>query len=146
MKEKCEYDERQILERGKAFRRGYISLAVAMLVCFFIKDCFELNFMDDASVMLTCLWVSVVITSVTMIVKNAYEGIYEGRNAIVVSGMGVAGAFVVLTEIIKGLRGNFVFYSDAGAISCGIGLLVIFTVYHVKKRQDRLKEIAREKL
>ena len=41
------YDERQAIERGRAFRNGYLTLALAMLACFLIRACFEWNPIDD---------------------------------------------------------------------------------------------------
>lgn len=139
------FDERQILERGKAFRNGYISLATAMLVCFLIKDCFEMNLVDDSSIMLACLWVSVVVFSVTMIVKNAYDGIHEGRNAVVVSFMGAAGFFILVIESIKGIRGTFVLFSAAGNLICAASMLTICAVYWAKRQRDRKRDNAEEK-
>ncbi len=145
MKGKGEYDERQILERGKAFRNGYISLAVAMLVCYFINSGLNHSMIDDFSQLLFCIWVSIVVVSVTMIVRNAYDGIYEGRNAVVVWVMGAAGIFILFAEIIKWFRGTLTFYSNAGTVFSGVSLLIICAVYSVKRQRDRKRDNSEEK-
>ena len=139
------FDERQVLERGNAFRNGYIALAAAMLVCYFVKDCFEVNLVDDSSIMLGCIWVSAAVFAVTMIVKDAYDGIHEGRNCVIVTIMGATGFFILAMEIIKGIKGTLVFYSAAGNLVCAISLLTICTVYWVKRKHERERESTEEK-
>lgn len=126
------YDERQMIERGKASRNGYIALAAAMLACFFIKDCFEVDFIDDSSAVLCCLWVSAVAFAVTMIVKDAYDGVYEGRNSIVVTVMGAAGCFMLAAEMVSAARGTFVFYNSAGVLVSAVSMQTVCAVYWVK--------------
>ncbi len=144
MKEKCEdvYDERQILERGRAFRNGYISLFLSMLVCYFVKNYEVKPLVDDFSAMVMCFWLSIVVISVTMIVRNAYDGIHEGRNAVIVSIMGALGLFALIVEIIKGFCGSFDFYSSTSTIFISVSLFVIFTVYRVKRWRDGKQETA----
>lgn len=139
------FDERQVLERGNAFRNGYIALAAAMLVCYFVKDCFEVNLVDDSSILLVCLWVSAVVFAVTMIVKDAYDGIHEGRNLMVITVMGAVGCFMLVVEIIKAVRGTFAFYSTAGVLISAVGMLTICIVYWVKRRRDKKQDSVTEK-
>ncbi len=139
------FDERQILERGKAWRNGYLSLAAAVLAFYFIKDCFEVRLpMNDFSVVMACIWVSAVVFCVTMIVRNAYDGVSDGRNAVAVSAMGAVGLFVLASEIVKGLEGTFVFYSSAGTVITAASLLTICAVYWVKRLRDRKRNAAAE--
>lgn len=139
------FDERQILERGNAFRNGYIALAAAMLVCYFVKDGFEVDLADDSSILLGCIWVSAVVFAVTMIVKNAYDGIHEGRNSILVTFMGAVGFFMLVFEIIKAVRGTFVFYSTAGILVSAVGMLTICIIYWIKRKRDRKQDSTEEK-
>lgn len=139
------FDERQVLERGNAFRNAYIALAVAMLVCYFAKDCFEVNLVDDSSIMLGCLWVSAVAFAVTMIVKDAYDGIHEGKSSILVTIMGIVGCFMLVVEIIKAVRGTFVFYSTAGILVSAVGMLTICIIYWIKRKRDRKHDSTEEK-
>lgn len=138
------YDERQAIERGKAFRNGYISLVLAMFACFFIRECLEWNPVDNYSMLLLCLWISLSVVSVTLIVRNAYDGIYEGRNAVAVWVMGVAGTICLIYEVVSGIKGKFSFYHDIGALFSGVCLVLIFTVYMVKRSTDRKLEKAEE--
>ena len=138
------YDERQAIERGKAFRNGYISLALAMFVCLFVRECCEWDPVDNYSMFLLCLWVSLAVVSVTLIVKNAYDGIYEGRNAATVWIMGVAGVICLIYETVSGVKGKFSFYHDIGALFSGICLVLIFVVYMVKRSTDRKLEKTEE--
>lgn len=87
--------------------------------------------------LLLCLWISLAVVSVTLIVKNAYDGIYEGRNAAAVWVMGVAGAICLVYETVSAVKGRFTFYHDAGSLFSGICLVVIFAVYMTKRSNDR---------
>lgn len=134
------YDERQAIERGRAFRNGYITLALAMLLCFLIRDCFEWNPIDDYSMFLFCIWTSLVVVSVNLILNNAYDGIYEGRNALAAWIMGFAGTVCLVGEAVRGVKGKFTFYNDFGTLFSGIGLITIFSVYMVKRSHDAKQE------
>ena len=139
------FDERQVLERGNAFRNGYIALAAAMLVCFFVRDCCEVNLVDDSSILLVCLWVSAAVFAVTMIVKDAYDGIHEGRSSILVTFMGAVGSFMLVVEIIKAVRGTFAFYSAAGILVSAVGMLTICIVYWFERQRDKKQDSTEEK-
>lgn len=138
------YDERQALERGRAFRNGYLTLALAMLVCFLIRDYFEWNPIDDYSMFLFCIWISLVVVSVTLILKNAYDGIYEGRNAFAVWVMGFAGVACLVFESVRNAKGKLSLYNDFGTLFSGICLIIIFAVYMVKRSHDGKHEKAGE--
>jgi hypothetical protein len=136
------YDERQIIERGNAFRNGYLSLLAAVAICYFLRDIFGWEPVDGGSAMLLCIWISAVVISVTMIVKNAYDGIQEGWNSVAVWVMGATGMFCLVGVIVRGILGTFNWYDGGGAVFTSIGMLVIFIVYRVKQRRDKQAERA----
>ena len=59
------YDERQSIERGNAFRNGYLSLLAAIAACYFLRDAIGWKPVDDGAAMLLCFWISVVTVSAT---------------------------------------------------------------------------------
>mgnify|MGYP000882020923 CR=1 FL=1 len=93
---------------------------------------------------LLCFWISVVTVSATMIVKNAYDGIADGQKAVIVWIMGAAGTVGFTDVVVRGIRGTFDWYGNAGTVFTAAGLLVIFAVYRVKRRHDERLERARE--
>ena len=46
------FDERQILERGRAFRNAYLTLAGALLLMFLMNDGFELYIFDGLALLI----------------------------------------------------------------------------------------------
>lgn len=46
------FDERQILERGRAFRNAYLTLAGALLLMFLLNEGFELYIFDGLALLI----------------------------------------------------------------------------------------------
>lgn len=134
------YDERQAIERGKAFRNGYISMFATMLFCYLEKDCFRWNLLDDFSMLNFCTWVPLSVVSVTLILRNAYDGINEGYNVFGVWCMGLTGVFMLFVVADSVATGNFTVYHNSGFIFLGSGMIIIAAVYIVKRSIDRKRE------
>lgn len=143
------YDERQTIERGKAFRNGYLSMSVMLLICYLGKDWFRWDLLDDFSIFMLCGCVPAAIVSVTLIIKNAYDGIYEGRNTVTAWCMGASGVFVLLSVADSVVTGNFTIYHSSGLMLLGSEMILISAVYIVKRSIDRnceKEEEQREKI
>lgn len=131
------YDERQTIERGKAFRNGYISVSAIVFVCYVGKDWFQWNLLDDFSMFMLCTCVPSAVVYVTLIVKNAYDGIYEGRSTVIAWCMGITGVFMLFVVADSVATGNFTVYHNSGFIFLGSGMIIIAAVYIVKRSIDR---------
>lgn len=71
------YDERQQIERGKAFKNAYITAIMSFLACTFIADIFEMVKISLTSTLIISTWMSLVAFHVTSINKNASDGVGE---------------------------------------------------------------------
>lgn len=84
-----------------------------------------------------CTWVPLSVVSVTLIIKNAYDGIYEGHNVATAWCMGACGVFMLFVVADSAATGNFTVYHNSGFIFLGSGMIIIAVVYIVKRSIDR---------
>lgn len=143
------YDERQTIERGKAFRNGYLSMSVMLLICYLGKDWFRWDLLDDFSIFMLCGCVPATIVSVTLIIKSAYDGISEGHNIVTALCLGASGVIMLFYVADSVVTGNFTIYHNSGFVFLGSYLILISAVYIVKRSIDRnceKEEEQREKI
>lgn len=95
---KNQYDERQLLDRGKAFRYGFFSCLAANCIMYLLN---ELAFDSSISSRLICfipIWVSVVVFAISCIRLNAFDTLRTNKTT-------VMGLWLVLglTDTVRGI-------------------------------------------
>lgn len=68
-----DFDERQIAERGRAFRNAYLTMAAAMTVMFFINDVLEMYLFDSSAFYMMPTVLSLAVFMCTAVRKDAFE-------------------------------------------------------------------------
>lgn len=140
MKRNSEFDEKQQLERGKAYRNGFFTLLALLLVSFFISDGLELHWLDSASLFHIFFWVSFAVCAITMIVKDAYDGISGSSGRVALSIIGIAGLAVLVTTCIELARNQTSWDSCIGMVVMGLCGITTSVVYWAKKISNRKYE------
>ena len=134
------YDERQLYNRGKVFRFGFLVAIFMRALRAFATQVLHVEIEEMAAFMFE-LWTSILATSVGLIVKEAYDGLDKPGGAIV-SILGLVGLFIVLEDLL-GFMGpklfveNGVITYDAGSLYVGVCMVVICAVYWIKHLRDR---------
>ena len=101
---KIEYDERQLLARGKAYKAGFF---VTMIYCllFAALSVTELPFFQSVTGMLIGVFLGIAVFAVTAIHNDAYLGLNENKRSFLILGIVVAVANL-LTGVLNGMDGE----------------------------------------
>ena len=132
----CQYDERQIVGRGKAFQAGFFTLLIAGAVC---------NIWDFASPLpggsflwnIGALLLGVTVFAVTAIHFDAYVGMYDSPRQFLA--MGACFIFAMITIGLSNLHSHRPEGRIIGITNFGVGLvwiiIVIALLLHRRKAQ-----------
>lgn len=77
---KKNFDERQNIERGKAFKWAFITAIASLFVFMIIEDALELCKFDTYSIFLITFWLSFAVCMTYLISKDAFDGINQTKN------------------------------------------------------------------
>ncbi len=141
---KNEFDERQQIERGKAFRNAFFAVFGALLICGLIDSIFDKPILDYFAMMLIPIWISVSVFLTTVIMSDAIDRINQsgGWNLISVI-WGIAGAFVVVASVIKLAQEPLIV---SGALNehivhafISLCMLEVFAAYRIKRTRNTKK-------
>ena len=146
---KSEFDERQLIERGRAFRNAFFGIFGALLVGRMVDSVLETPVLDYFAMMLIPIWVSVSVFLTTVIMRDAIDKINQTSGWALLSVIwGAVGLFVTAASIIKltlepaivdgALNEHIVqaFY--------GICMIEVCAVYWMKRSKDAKKAKADE--
>lgn len=139
------FDERQTLERGKAFQIGYCTLALFVVLCFTL-DGAGIHWASSFSQMLIGLWGSILVITIRLIVTNAYDGIREGNFRILAIMFCLGGISITGHIISKIADSQTTIYNGIGELVVGVGALTISIVYWVNYLQNKRLEKSEEKI
>lgn len=137
MKKQTEFDEKQQLERGKAYRNGYFTLLALLLIDFFIKDALEITWLTNYSSFIIMFWISISVCEITMIVKDAYDGISNNYGRTILSLQGFLGLAILFMDIMYILSGKEVISSMLSSLLMGVCCVIICSVYWIKVIRDK---------
>ena len=141
---KKQYDEKQIIERGKSFQYAFIC-AIVVNIIIFLSYFVGVGFANGA-ICLINIGLPIAIYMLSMIIKNAYDGVTnagEKLNISAMGGCGVALLIIFLPDIISGkklLIDNAMITESAGALLISILILVVVLVYLIKKHIEKKSE------
>ena len=139
------FDERQTLERGKAFQIGYCTLALFMVLCFALNEA-GIHWASSFSQMLIGLWGSILVITIRLIVTNAYDGIREGNFRILAIMFCLGGISIAGHIISKIADSHETIYNGVGELVVGADALMIGTVYWVNYLHNKKLEKSNEKI
>ena len=135
------FDERQILARGKGFQIGFL-VSLGMIIADLLAEDF---LSGDGSIginvysrAMLCIWIPIIVVSVYFILNDAYEKINEKGGRLLMSIFIIMGLFEVVVTIIRVASGSILFIENGvigdalGQLFVGAALLSISGVYFVK--------------
>lgn len=138
MKSNNNYDEKQIIDRGKAFQYGFISALLTICAVYFITDVIGFK-MSSYAIFLVILWIPIMITFIALIIKDAYDGVNCTSGRVILTILGIAGLCIIVMSALRIISRKETFiYSgmltdSAGQIFSGICMIVISIVYWLKQ-------------
>lgn len=144
MKWISEFDEKQLIDRGKAFQYGFLTAIAAIILNYFLNDMIEIKISPSTSFMFT-LWVPLTICSIALIIKDAYDGVNSTMGMVGVSVFGFGGCFILVCSIIFLVTGKEVLIDNGmvtesvGHILNGVCMMTIGIVYWVKQYLNKKK-------
>ena len=94
---KVEYDERQIVARGKAYKAGFFTTLFYSLL-FFALSVTEIPFFQSVTGMLAGVFLGIAVFAVTAIRHDAYLGLNEKKGSFL-----VLGVIVTLANLVSGV-------------------------------------------
>lgn len=140
-----DFDERQIAERGRAFRNAFLTIVAAMTVIFFTNDALELYLFDSSAFYLMPTVLSLSVFICTAVRKDAFAG-YNGMSNAVPAVLGFVGLFLTINSIIELVRDRVIFDINGhldncfNHLFCGLCYLAIGITYIIKKISDKKTE------
>jgi len=139
------FDERQLLERGKAFRNAYFVMVLTVAICHTVNS-FAEDLLDIQSLTTISIWASLFAFAATAILHDAYEPLNQKCFAYFLV-MGLGGVFMIGVS----LWDLFFDYGNAENISdfinseirlmfSGVFMMGISVVYTFKHCRDKKPE------
>lgn len=139
------FDERQVAERGRAFKNSFFTIVAAMTVIYFTNDALELYLFDSSAFYLMPTVLSIAVFICTAVRKDAFAG-YSGINNAVPAVLGLGGLFLTVNSIIELIRDK-VIINENGFLAdelthlfCGLCYLAVGITYIIKKISDKKAE------
>lgn len=138
MKYSNNYDEKQLIDRGKAFQTGFLAAILTICALYFITDAIGFK-MSSYAAFLISLWIPLMTVFIALIIEDAYDGVNSAPGRVVLTLLGMAGLFLVgasALQIVFGketLLDNGVLTDSAGRIFSGICMMVICIIYWIKQ-------------
>lgn len=128
-----DYDERQVLARGRAFMWGFFSLMICLMV-YGLADMLIEPWCDTLTGCIICICVSLLVFAVICIRKDAFAGIGQKRkrNLTVLLVLTLANLLFGVSHIIDGdlLRDGVLSFHSVSLI-VGITTGIVLVVYYV---------------
>lgn len=132
------FDEKQILDRGKCFQYAFFSGLITNTVLFFVYELLNIKF-NAYFGYIAALWIPLTVCFISLIVKNAYDGVGTKTGRIAFAVFSAAGLFIevsVLFHIISAdvnSLANDDIYTYAAHILCGACMIIVAVVYFIKQ-------------
>lgn len=133
VREMNDYDERQVLARGRAFMWGFFSLMICLMV-YGLTDMLIEPWCDTLTGCIICCCVSLIVFAVICIGQDAFAGIGRNRkrNLTVLVVVTAANLLFGVSHVIDGdlLRDGVLSFRSANLI-VGITTGIVLVVYYV---------------
>lgn len=141
---RIDYDERQLMERGRAFKRAYLTLLGMMALIAIGDEAMDGLRFDGYSAFSIPFWISVVVLYQHLIRHDAFAGVGDVSHIwLVPAVIGLGGLAVLIITLVKQLTGHSELLADgvispmiAGYVS-GICMALIGLIFLMKRRTLR---------
>lgn len=146
MKIDSNFDEKQLLDRGKAFQIGFITAIIMSVLFYFLQDGIGIEIAAFTSFAFS-LWIPVTVCSIALIIKDAYDGVNSTTGRFGITVFGAGGSYILISSIIflatgrETLLDGGVVTESIGHIINGICMITICAVYWVKQHLNKRKFI-----
>lgn len=117
------YDERQILEQGRAYRWGFLAALLTFVLYYVLQECAGLQ-IDGYTMMISGIWMPLAVCMISQIVRNAYDYVDSATGRMTLSVIGVVGLGLLIYTILKACLWGGAFYRNDG-ITDQAGFLVM---------------------
>ncbi|MCD8367164.1 MAG: hypothetical protein LUC48_03975 [Clostridiales bacterium] len=134
------YDERQKLERGKAFRWGFFaSILTDAALC--LLTTYGVAF-TPYTLFVFAIWPPAAVCITQMILRDAYEGVRESGGKIGITAAFLCGLLLIMRTVARGeaLMPNGVLADGAAILCTGLCATLIGMVYWCKQLWDWLRQ------
>ncbi len=144
MNKNGDYDEKQLIDRGKAFQYGFFVAIFINLLSFFVQGVLEIT-MNTYGLFLINLWLPLTTCIIIMIIKEAYDGVNSTPGRVSLTVVGIAGLFLFLSSLKHLITGEEIFIENgvltdlAGHILNGFCLILICLTYWIKNQNMKKK-------
>lgn len=136
-----QFDEKQIADRGKSFQYGFIASLATILGMYFLTAIVGLQ-IDIDSLFLITLWIPMTTCFISLILKNAYEGIGSTGGKVVATFLGIAGLILSASSLYLAFTGSEALWENgavthnAGRVLSSLCMVAICAVYWIKRYSD----------
>ena len=144
MKWNVNYDERQILARGKACRYGFIAAVLTFVLIYLVQDAAGLA-LDGSTILKAGIMLPLTVCMLLMILWDAYDYVDSTYGRTGLSALGVAGILLIGYCLYEVLFAGQRFYWDGmvtehvGNLLMGCCMVFIGVVYWIKQILDKQK-------
>ena len=138
------FDERQQIERGKAFQWAFGATLLLLLVYFLIDEIFELCEFSMFFIFFTSFWVSFAVFSTKAVLKDALYGINGRASRYCFAVLGILGIFMLVVYSIEMFQNKALLVDNKlndsiASIIQSISMIEIFIISETKQIIDKHK-------
>ena len=144
LKDQINYDERQMMERGRAFKYGYLTILGFLLLLFAIDSLSDSLSISTYTMFSIPFWVSVAVLHAHTARHGAFDGLTKGNaTPLLATMMFGAGVFIVAFDIHKLVSGRASFIQSGlvtdltGSVVAGVCIVVIGITHWLCRRANR---------
>lgn len=136
------FDEKQRVDRGKAFQSGFITAIGSIALLWILTDLLSVQF-TPYSAFLICIWIPLAECTIALILRDAYDGVNGRPGKVVVSALGATGLFIVVFSLAHLAWGDEVLLqgrlvtNTAGLLFSGLCMAAVAGVYWGKQWQNK---------
>lgn len=127
---KTKFDEKQLLDRGKAYRNGLLAAFISMILYLILNE-ETADIIDTYHCIMICIWITLSVTLITMIVKNAYDGVTEKPGIIFFAVFGICGIIITACVTIMSMISMETIYSKISQLFSGICMILTSIIYWI---------------
>ena len=144
-----EYDERQIVNQGKAYKYAFFTMLIYMgmlLACYIAEDSAVSVKMpvDNATLVFTGILISALVNVIYAILKDAYFPMNGNRSSLFGSFIVLAALNIVIGiyHVINGdyVKDGVITFFGLGNLLAGIAMVIVIVVVIIKRVHDKRSE------
>lgn len=142
MRDKDYYDEKQLYDRGKCFQIGFFTALICVWITYFVTDLLEIKFSDYLNYVF-CIWIPLSVYAISLIVKNAYDGVNSNAGKTVSIIFLICGILLLCFRIIMLVidNGHFIDNEEIGSFIASmiqsVCMISMSVVYFIKQYRNK---------